>query len=133
KMAAFEDVEKLEEDIGGLFEEMSGPRQDIDLRLGFSPIDPSRLYRNIRLLIDSGERGIGDASLGSANLVFLSLKALELRQMIAEGSRDHTLLSIEVPEVHLHPHLQRSVYRHFFEEFDETGSGSLSVILFRFS
>jgi putative ATP-dependent endonuclease of OLD family len=77
---------------------MSGPRQDIKPCLGFSPTDATRLYRNIRLLIDEGQRGINDASLGSANLVFLSLKALELRRMIEDNQRDHTFLAIEEPE-----------------------------------
>lgn len=127
KIAEFDQVKDLEKDIAGLYAKMSGPRQDIKPSLGFSPTDPKRLYRNIRLLIDDGARGIGDASLGSANLVFLSLKTLEISQLIADNARDHTFLSIEEPEAHLHPHLQRSVYRHLFESVDD--KSPLSVFL----
>lgn len=129
KVTELEDVEGLQENIANRFAAISGPRQDIKLGLGFSPIEASRLHRNIRLLIDDGERGIRDASVGSANLVFLSLKALELEQSTAEGSRNHTFLAIEEPEAHLHPHLQRSVYRHFFENLGSAQGDPVSVVL----
>lgn len=128
KITAFDEVAALEDSIAELFEEMSGEKQNIHPTLGFSPTDPSRLYRAVRLLIDEGERGISDASLGSANLVFLTLKSLELRRLIEENHRDHTFLAIEEPEAHLHPHLQRSVYRHVFTEAQE-GNAPLSIIL----
>ncbi len=111
--ADIDEIKSLAEQIQNSLREKVGEKHAITTNLGFSPADPDRLLRSLRLFIDDGQRGVGDASLGSANLLYLTLLTLELERQVQVGDRSHTFLAIEEPEAHLHPHIQRLVFRDF--------------------
>ena len=115
EIAGIDRVHQLSDDLAARLEKMAGERGKVDTNLSFSPAEPNKLIRSLKLFIDIGTRSVGDASLVFSNLIYLSLLSLDLERQVREGSRHHTFLAIEEPEAHLHPHLQRLVFRDFFQ------------------
>ena len=122
-----EQIRGLAQQINDRICSMVGSTHAIDAYLRLAPTNPDALLRTIRLLIDGGEREIGQASLGSANVLYITLKTLETQQYLDLNERHHTFLAIEEPEAHLHPHVQRSAYRHFLRARSDQSSDATST------
>ena len=116
KLGTLEPIRNLETGLRDQMAHLAGSSQDIHTKLGFAPTDPLRLFRSIGLFIDDGKRGIAEASLGSANLALLTLKLAEFEWRRTKNQRSFTLVCVEEPEAHLHPHLQRTVFQKLFNE-----------------
>lgn len=117
KVAGLKEVTTLNKSITTKMVAIAGRHQGVQTSLGLLPSEPDKLVRSLRLFIEgSANRTMTEASLGTANLLYLTLLDLEISRQTFEKQRYHTFLGIEEPEAHLHPQLQRLVFRAFLQE-----------------
>ncbi|WAU78305.1 AAA family ATPase (plasmid) [Streptomyces sp. Qhu-G9] len=108
-----DNITKLEGHLTDRLGAMFGPRLAVQPTLGFASSKPDELIRAVRLFFDTARRrGISDASLGSANVIYLGLLLEALSQQQLDEEFIATLVAVEEPEAHLHVTLQRHLFKY---------------------
>jgi len=107
-------IEKLVKNINKRVSDLVGPVHSVEAQFDFAGSEPAQLLRSIRLFLKERQtRPIANASLGTANILFLALLLQDFEAKEEAKELVSTILAIEEPEAHLHPHLQRLLFRHF--------------------
>lgn len=114
KIAASPSITTIGQDIEQAFVATTGPASALALRLGLADPSFSTITRSLRVLLSDSSLSNYEPfrnGLGLNNILYISMLLRYFEARAATEGVAGQLLLIEEPEAHLHPQLQRSLYR----------------------
>jgi len=108
-----QELKTLLSDLNDLGKAMVGSNFNVDTSLDVSSASDEDVIRLIELLVDKG-RPVSRASLGTQNVLYMALLLQTIYGRLPNevGKQPLILLAVEEPEAHIHPHVQRSMFRY---------------------
>ncbi|QFZ18546.1 ATP-dependent nuclease [Saccharothrix syringae] len=112
KVNQLEEVKQVGSSISERITDIVGVNQALQTELAVAPDDPLRLIRNMRLFVDgTAHRHLSTTSVGTLNVLYFALLELGMEQRLRDLDIAHVVMAVEEPEAHLHPHMQRLLFR----------------------